>query len=290
MPLVIAVLRRLILKREKVDTMEKYLNTPIKEIITNFPEIGKILEEYNIGCVPCNVGSCLLKDVVDIHNLPEGQEQELMARITKVIYPDREIRIPKIERKTKIKPKEIKYSPPLKKLVDEHTLIQKWVTLIPEVIKNLDVESKEARQIILDGIDFIRSYADKYHHAKEEDILFKYFDENLDIIKTMHQDHETARGYVRAISEALDRKDKETIVKNLENYHALLTEHIKKENEILYPWLERNLSIRQIGELFLKFIEVDEKVDKEVIERCKKFAQEVEERMQRLEANITPDA
>ena len=290
MSLVIVALPRLILKREKVDTMEKYLNTPIKELITNFPEIGKILQEYNIGCVPCNVGSCLLKDVVDIHNLPEGQEQELMARITKVIYPDREIRIPKIERKTKIKPKEIKYSPPLKKLVDEHTLIKKWVAVIPQIVLELDIESEEGKKLILNGIDFIRSYADKYHHAKEEDILFKYFDENLDVIKTMHQDHETARGYVRAISEALDRKDKETIVKNLENYRALLTEHIKKENEILYVWMDRNLTLTQVGELFTKFDQAESKLDKEVMERCKKFAQEAEERIQRLEANITPDA
>lgn len=264
--------------------MEEYLNTPIKEVITKFPKVADILNEYNIGCVPCNVGTCLLKDIVEIHNLSIEKEQELLARMAKVIYPGKDVRIPKIERKPPVKAEQLSYSPPLKKLVDEHDLIKRWIALIPEVIKNLDVESKEARQIILDGIDFIRSYADKFHHAKEEEILFKYFDENLEIIKTMRQDHDTARGYVREISEALERKDKETIVKNLDNYHALLTEHIKKENEILYPWLERNLSIRQIGELFLKFVEVDEKLDKEVIKRCKRFVQEVEERIQKQEA------
>jgi len=38
----------------------------------------------------------------------------------------------------------------------------------------------------LDGVDFIRSYADKYHHAREEEILFKYFDEDMAILKVMH--------------------------------------------------------------------------------------------------------
>lgn len=264
--------------------MEKYLNTPIKEIITKFPKIADILNEYNIGCVPCNVGSCLLKDIVEIHNLAEDQEQALMVRIAKVVYPDREVQIPKIKRKPPLKSGEIKYSPPLKKLVDEHTLIKKWVAVIPQIVLELDLESEEGKKLILNGIDFIRFYADKYHHAKEEDILFKYFDENLDVIKTMHQDHETARGYVRAISEALDRKDKETILKNLENYHALLTEHIKKENEILYVWMDRNLTLTQVGELFTKFGEAESKLDKEVIERCKNFAQEVEKRMQKQEA------
>jgi hypothetical protein len=36
--------------------MESYLNTSIKEVITEFPKVGQILEEYNIGCVPCSVG------------------------------------------------------------------------------------------------------------------------------------------------------------------------------------------------------------------------------------------
>lgn len=259
--------------------MEKYLNTPIKEIITKFPSVGKILEEYNIGCVPCNVGSCILKDIMEIHNLPAEEEQALMTRITKVIYPDREIKIPKIERKQKARPAEIKYSPPMKRLVDEHVLIKRLVALIPEIIESLDVDSEQGRQIISNSIRFIRTYADKYHHAKEEEILFKYFDENLDILKAIREDHENARAHVRAMLEGLNKKDKKEIAERLNAYHELLTEHIKKEDEILYPWIDRNLSITQIGELFYKFNEADEKSDKEVIDSCKKFVKELEEKM-----------
>ncbi len=43
--------------------MKDYLNSPIKEVITAFPEVGKILEEYHIACVPCTVGSCLWRPV-----------------------------------------------------------------------------------------------------------------------------------------------------------------------------------------------------------------------------------
>lgn len=265
--------------------MEEYLNKGIKEIIRQFPEVGKILEEYNIGCVPCNVGSCLLKDIMEIHNLPEHDEQELLARIARVMYPDREIKIPKIERKQKTKHGEIEYSPPIKRLVDEHVLIKRLVALIPRVIKSLDVESEQGRHIIRNSVTFIRSYADKYHHAKEEEILFKYFDENLDILKVIRNDHESARAHARAILEGLDKKDKQEIAEHLNAYHELLTEHIKKEDEILYPWLDRNLSIAQVGELFSKFIEADEKSDKEVIDSCKKFVEELEEKMQHLTKN-----
>ena len=181
-----------------------------------------------------------------------------MVRIAKVFYPGKLIKIPQIKRKSKTK--EISYSPPLKKLVEEHILIKRWVALIPKVIKNLEVESEEGRQLILDGVDFIRSYADKYHHAKEEEILFKYFDEDLDILKVMHEDHNQARSHVKAILEALDRKDKAAIAENFNAYGDLLNEHIKKEDEILYPWMDKNLSVTQIGELFSKFNTTDEQI------------------------------
>ncbi len=236
--------------------MDKYLNTGIKEIINQYPEIERVLDEYNIGCAPCNVGTCLLKDIVEIHNLPPEDEQELMTRITGVIYPDREIKIPQRKRTSHVSG-EIKYSPPIKKLVDEHVLIKRLVALIPAVIDTIDIDSEEERQLILDVVDFIRFYADKYHHAKEEEILFKYFDENLDILKVIHEDHENARGHVKAVLEAVNNGDKNNVVNHLNAYKELLTEHIKKEDEILYPWMDRNLSIRAVGELFSKFADVD---------------------------------
>ena len=255
--------------------MEEYLNKSIKEIIDQFPDVGNILSEYNIGCAPCSVGSCLLKDIVKIHNLPYEEEQESMARIAKVIYPDREVKIPEIKRKREARPEEISYSPPMKKLVNEHVLIKRWAAMIPEFIDNLDVESEPGRQVIIDGIDFIRTYADKYHHAKEEEILFKYFGEDLDIIKTMLEDHDNARAHVRAMLEALDKKDKEAISEHLTAYRELLTEHIKKEDEILYPWMDRGFSITQVGELFSEFNRRDEEFGN-VPERYREFINKLE--------------
>ena len=240
--------------------METYLNKGIKEVIDQFPEVENILNEYQIGCAPCTVGTCVLKDIVDIHNLPANEEREMMARIARAIYPDKEIEIPQVKSEIEEKVREFTYSPPMRKLVDEHVLIKRWIALIPAVVKNLDVESDEGRQLILDGVEFIRYYADRYHHAKEEDILFKYFDDDLEILQVMYEDHKTGRNHVKTILEALERKDKATIAEHLTAYGELLTEHIKKEDEILYPWMDRNLSDTQIGELFSKFHETDEQI------------------------------
>ncbi len=270
--------------------MEKYLNTPIKEVITQFPKIADILNGYNIGCVPCNVGSCLLKDIVEIHNLSIEQEQELLTNMAEVIYPGKKVAVLQIKRKPPLKAGQLKYSPPIKKLVDEHVLIKKWIALIPEVIKNLNLESKEGKQIIFDGLDFIRSYADKFHHAKEEEILFKYFDEDLDIVKTMLADHETARSHVKTIVEAVHKKDRLAISEHLNGYKDLLSEHIKKEDEILYPWMERNLSIRQVGELFNKFNAADQKIGEVVPQRCERFIKSLEEKLRSQRKIATADS
>ena len=73
--------------------MEKYLNMGIKDVIEAFPVIESILDEYDIGCGPCSVGTCLLKDIVEIHRLPSEKEHELSGRIERAIYPDRDIQV-----------------------------------------------------------------------------------------------------------------------------------------------------------------------------------------------------
>jgi transcriptional regulator CtsR len=78
--------------------------------------------------------------------------------IAKTIYPDREIEIPKVEREIEETVAELKYSPPMKKLVDEHVLIKRWLALIPAVVENLDVESAQGRELILDGVISTRTW------------------------------------------------------------------------------------------------------------------------------------
>jgi len=267
--------------------MVEYLNMPIKEVINKFPKVGDILNEYNIGCVPCSVGSCLLKDIVEIHNLSVKGEEKLLSGIAAVIYPGKDVKIPKLKRKQQAKSNELKYSPPIKKLVDEHVYIKKVIAAIPGIIKNLNLKTKEGRppsggrQFVLDAVDFIRSYADKFHHAKEEDILFKYFDEKLDIVHVMLEDHTTGRNHIKAVLKAMDEHDKNAVIEHLNGYRDLLTQHIKKEDEILYTWMDRNLTMAQIGEMFSKFNDVEEKMGKSVPIKYEKFADSINEVVKR---------
>jgi hypothetical protein len=62
-------------------SIEAYLTKSIKDIITEFPEIKQILDEYSIGCGASGTVLCLLKDIVETHKIIEDLESELMARL-----------------------------------------------------------------------------------------------------------------------------------------------------------------------------------------------------------------
>jgi len=56
-------------------------DTAIQDVMTTHQEIGEILNRYEIGCVTCKVGICLLKDVVSIHGLSKEQEAAIEKEI-----------------------------------------------------------------------------------------------------------------------------------------------------------------------------------------------------------------
>lgn len=239
-------------------SLDHYLDQPIKAIIDRFPTVADALAAYDVGCVHCSVGSCRLRDVFEIHNLSAADERALLKRIAGVLLPGRDVPIPRLHGRAEAKPPKGRiYSPPLRKLVEEHTLIKRCVACVPALTAAVDVETEADRALVREVVDFIRNYADRYHHAKEEDVLFTYFDAGLDILQVMHADHEAARAHVRAIVKALDRRDRADLVAHLAAWHDLLTEHIRKEDEVLYPWMDRHLETSQVGRLWSAFAAID---------------------------------
>ncbi len=244
---------------EQSTPLDPILNTNVRDAIARFPAIGTLLNEFSIGCVACSLGTCRLKDVVDVHGLSAGQETALFTRIAQIVFPDRAITIPRFARRTAAPTgRRHGFSPPLRELVEEHTVIKRAIALIPRLVAGINREvDTTRRQQVQDVLDFVRNFADRFHHAKEEDLLFPLFANTGDIIATMRAEHEMGRSHVRAATAALTAGDGDTVARHLTAYGALLTEHIRKEDEILYPWMDRVLSDTQIGKLYAAFREVE---------------------------------
>jgi hemerythrin-like domain-containing protein len=237
--------------------MERYLNMAIKSVITEFPKIGTILNDYEIGCVTCSVGTCLLKDIIEIHNVPKHIEAEMMKKIEAVLNGE-DASTAEIKEDIGMQvQREIVYSEPIQKLVDEHTLIKRLLALVPNLCDRVNADLEGNREVILQSVEFIKQFADKFHHAKEEDILFAYAKGNIDIINVMLEDHKKGRYYVKSVLLGLETGDAAYVSYSLKHYRELLTEHIKKEDEILYPWIEKGMTPEQIAELEVKFDKTD---------------------------------
>jgi hemerythrin-like domain-containing protein len=62
---------------------------------------------------------------------------------------------------------------PVEVLISEHRLIEQMISLLEKEIKRIEASEKVEPKFIFVLVDFLRNYADRYHHGKEEGILFK---------------------------------------------------------------------------------------------------------------------
>ena len=60
----------------------------IQDVVKIHPRIGDILNDFEIACVGCCVGICLLKDVVAIHALGDEMEEKIEAQINDYLEKD----------------------------------------------------------------------------------------------------------------------------------------------------------------------------------------------------------
>jgi hemerythrin-like domain-containing protein len=135
-------------------------------------------------------------------------------------------------------------------LVHEHRLIVRMLDILERNARLTAAGRYTNYRFYLDGVAFIRNYADRFHHAKEEDVLFEALVANgmpreHSPVAAMLMEHDQGRAFVRAMEEAAQaalsgRGDQDRIIaENALGYVALLREHIAKEDDILYPLAER---------------------------------------------------
>lgn len=142
----------------------------------------------------------------------------------------------------------------IKIMVEEHENIRRMLKVVRsicyEVMTKGDYDINDFPRII----DFIRTYADKHHHGKEEDILFETMKAELEAlaksgaITGMYIEHDQGRLFMlnleRALEEFKNGKDEARldIIANAIAYTDLLDRHIQKENTALYKFAEKMLS------------------------------------------------
>lgn len=151
---------------------------------------------------------------------------------------------------------------PIQVMLDEHDIISS----AEQIVKLLDrywekSESKYVNQVH-SLIIFFREYADKYHHFKEEQILFPEL-EKLDdfavnsIVSELIEHHEMFREHTTSIEEFLDDKQYESAQKLLFTYMDELLDHIAAENDEVFVMAESLFSENELESMYFKFKDID---------------------------------
>lgn len=168
-------------------------------------------------------------------------------------------------------------------LSKEHEGILKVVDALESEIRELEnkkIDIKFYKKVI----DFIKNYADKFHHAKEEDILFKEFNKcaeeecvHCNPVEQMLFEHDVGRKNIKMMETGLDEKNKNKLIEGARHYIELIREHIFKEDNILYPMADEVINQDVQKAMLEKFKKINASKRKE-IERFEKFANEVSKR------------
>ncbi|MGC9325531.1 MAG: hemerythrin domain-containing protein [Desulfomonilia bacterium] len=161
---------------------------------------------------------------------------------------------------------------PIGPLMWEHRLIEQIIPLINDEMKRIENKKRADVVFIEKAVDFFRIYADRTHHGKEEDILFRDLEkkpltpDQERIMKELTDEHVIARKTVRALIEAkdsyMDGNDEvlSTILKLLGELAALYPKHIMKEDkEFFFPVMEHFSKKEQDG-MLAEFWEFDRKM------------------------------
>lgn len=153
-------------------------------------------------------------------------------------------------------------------LMDEHEGIMEMLRITRIAAERLKAGEKIDIEIFRNAVDFFANFADRCHHGKEERHLFarmaqKGIPEKGGPIGVMLSEHEAGRAHIRGMKQALDdlAAERESAGEDLAEhalaYVELLSDHIQKENGVLFPIADRVLSEQDQGELVAAFEAVE---------------------------------
>lgn len=158
---------------------------------------------------------------------------------------------------------------PTDQLKEEHEAIKLALRILSNVSKKIAGGETINHEDLDNILKFIKTFADTCHHGKEEDLLFVAM-ENVGIprdkgpIGVMLREHEVGRSYVGNMGEAVARYKtgatslSSQFIENAEKYIELLTQHIEKEDNILYPMADIQLPEEEQHQLLEEFEKLEQ--------------------------------
>lgn len=147
----------------------------------------------------------------------------------------------------------------------EHEAILHVLGLLDRMMRMQDAREGEMQGRYQEVVHFLKTFADKCHHGKEETGLFPALEAKGVAVEggpigVMLREHEEGRELIRLMAQALLDQNLKAFGKAAVEYENLLRNHIDKENSVLFPLADRVLSEEEQDSLFGRFEEYEENV------------------------------
>lgn len=167
---------------------------------------------------------------------------------------------------------------PFDVLMHEHRVIEKALDVFEKIVEKIEGGDYPALSDLEALVDFVRTFADRCHHGKEEKNLFPLL-ESRGIpreggpIGVMLIEHDQGRGFVSQMVEGIELVKKGSnegynkFAEAARNYVALLREHIYKEDNILFMMGRRVIGESDAEALRASYEEVEKELGEGVHER-----------------------
>jgi hemerythrin-like domain-containing protein len=157
-------------------------------------------------------------------------------------------------------------------LMIEHRLIERMLSIINRELKLVEL-TKAIDPLFVDlAVDFIRTYADRTHHGKEEDILFRKLEKrnlsNADrqVMNELIEEHALGRKTTKALVDANVQYRNGTdsalssVTAQLRSLVEFYPRHIEKEDKVFFPASRSYMTEEEDQIMLAEFMEFDRKM------------------------------
>lgn len=147
----------------------------------------------------------------------------------------------------------------------EHEAILYVLQILDKMMQADGNKAETLLQYYGEVVYFLKIFADKCHHGKEENYLFKELVEKGVLneggpVGVMLAEHAQSRNYIAHMSRSLESKDRNGFNHAAVQYRDLLRQHIEKENNVLFMMADNLIDEQAQSDLFEQFERHEETV------------------------------
>lgn len=180
-------------------------------------------------------------------------------------------------------------------MVEEHKNIKRILAVVRKYCSRILNGDRVDYEDFFKIIDFVRNYADRHHHGKEETMLFNKMTEELGstaeklVRYGMNVEHDLGRLYIQELELSVkrvldgDQDSKLDVIANAVSYTHLLHRHIDKEDGVVFKYAQNNLSEGTLVKLDHECEEFEKKAKADAVhDKYLKLVEELEKKVSRV--------